>query len=293
MSTNVIIPVFNRPEYTELLLKSLYKEKHGAKIAPIIVDNCCRNSVKKMIVEWINAHDPSNEEIERPRLIECVKNIGFGGALNAAIDTGLTKYVVIMHNDTVVFPGWLGAMLEVMEKNSDEAAVVVPRTCYANEWSPCIGDIREKYQKIKPPNKDRLSSQEVEKIFSDFYSGDKTMFTRTIAEKYQMDSTYSPEMSSFCCLTRSEYFDKYGKFDEDFWPRGFEDKFWFRQIERDGWISLIANRAYVHHWGNITSDGPGFSFPDNMKMNNEKYKQKCLDQDRLGVKADNTEKMDV
>jgi hypothetical protein len=69
-------------------------------------------------------------------------------------------------------------------------------------------------------------------------------------------------------------FINFGNFDEDFWPRTYEDKFWFFKIQREGFCCQGCSYSYVHHFGNITSDGPGFCFPDMAKRNEEKYKEK-------------------
>jgi hypothetical protein len=82
---------------------------------------------------------------------------------------------------------------------------------------------------------------------------------------------YCSEIASFCMVTRRILLDG---FDESFFPRGFEDKLWFARLEQEGYRCEVANHAYVHHWGNITSDGPGFAFPDVYQRNEKLYRVK-------------------
>lgn len=272
---DVIIPVFNRPEYTKLLLDSLYSVNHGVKIAPVIVDNASRKRTKSLITEWMAAYKPS-EFVAEPRLITCLTNTGFAGALNRALEK-TSEYVIIMHNDTLPFNGWAGEMYEGI-KDDEDIAVIMPRTNYANEGSPCILEMRKQFETIKPCNKDRIEPQQIEEIIAKLIPDKEKFMAELAASKLRI--SYSPEISSFCMMVRSSLFKEFGKFDEDFWPRGFEDRFWFRAIERAGYVCMISNRAFVYHNGNTTSDGPGFSFPEIMKINEEKYKAKCLEIDR-------------
>lgn len=281
---DVIIPFFNRPEYTKTVLDSLYRTDHGVPISPILVDNGSRKKTKDTVFQWKAVYADLPEDIRQkvaePRIVSLTENKGFSGALNAGISAyESSEFVVIMHNDCIPFDGWAKEMLDCFTESDEDVAIVVPRTCYANEHSPCIPDLRKKFEAIKPSNKERVTSEEIEKLISEMYP-DKKALLESLRGTSQLQMTYSPEISSFCMMTRSSHFSKYGKFDEDFWPRGFEDKFWFRAMERDGFVCMISNRAYVHHMGNITSDGPGFSYPDVMKLNDEKFRAKCLEKDK-------------
>lgn len=279
---DVIVPFMNRPEYTKLLIDAFSSASHGAKIRPVLVDNGSLKRSKDLVRNWIDSYpslpDSAKDHLAVPKVIELVSNKGFAGALNAAIASGpLSEHVIIMHNDCVPFDGWAGEMLGCFTESDEDIGIVIPRTSYANECSPCIMSVRKRFEAIKPCNKDRLTSEEIEAVISSLFP-DKKAFLEELASS-QFRTTYSPEISSFCMMTRSDLFSKYGKFDEDFLYRGFEDKFWFRPMERDGYICMIANRAFVHHNGNTTTDGPGYCFPDIFKANEDRYKAKCLAMD--------------
>lgn len=282
----VIIPMCNRPEYGMACLESIYSTPHGARIAPIVVNCGSRPKTVKLVQEWIGRHAGLSEDvkstIQEPRVVHLPVNKGFSNGINAgllSIEKIEEKSICILHNDTVVFPGWMGHMLSAFQED-DDVGVVVPRTSYANEMSPCDAETRKQFEALKPSNKDRIATEDLNTILTTLYGNDRSAFVAKIAEKNQRPYTFSPEISSFCMLTKGEHFAKYGKFDEDFWLRGYEDKLWFRALERDGYICMIANSAYVHHFGNVTSDGPGFSFPEIMKVNEEKFKAKCLEKDK-------------
>jgi GT2 family glycosyltransferase len=281
---SIIVAIFNAPAYTKACLNTLYETDHGYPIIPIVVNNNSRKNATEVISEWEKQYDSISEDqkkiVSRPKVITLQNNAGFSGGVNAALEIVETKYTCILHNDAIVFPNCIKEMVSTFDTADEEVAVIVPRTSYANEMFPCVLEIREKFTKIKPSNKARIDLEEINKMMNLLYP-DKMLFLEKLRSEAQFKSTYCPDIPSFCMLAKTELFDKYGKFDKEFWPRGFEDKFWFRKLERDGLVCMIANQAYAHHFGNITSDGPGFCFSELMKINEQRFKEKWAEIDKF------------
>jgi GT2 family glycosyltransferase len=206
-------------------------------------------------------------------VVEMDRNKGFAGGVNAGLEFAGDGRVVIMHNDVIVTNGWAEAMGKVMDSEEDAAAVTC-RTNYANEGCVCVPETRKRFEQVKPSNKVRLEPAEVKDVLSKTYPDGIDAEAGRVFSEAKMPSQYSVEIASHCVLVREGMFKKYGTFDEDFFPRGFEDKFWFQALELDGWACFVSNMAYVHHFGNATSDGPGFSFPEVFRINEAKFKEK-------------------
>ncbi len=265
----LIIPIFNQPEYTHVCLWSLYKTLHGHEIKPIIVDSGSRRRTKDVIAEWVGAYKPF--ELLPPQVVVMAENKGFAAAVNAGLGVAdLSTPVCIMHNDCVPFDGWAGEMMAVLGTTPDP--IVAPRTNYSNELGPCVQELRQRFEKIKPSNKAKVSAAEAESLLQQCYGDGRQAVLNSLLLGPRTSTMM--DISSFCLLAKSGTYSKYGLLDEDFQPRGFEDKFWFRGIANDGLGCTIANRAFVHHFGNITSDGPGFCFPDQMRENEERFRRK-------------------
>lgn len=283
----VIIPVFNRPEYTRVCLDSLTETDPGCLIWPILVDNGSRRRTQELLKNWPEQTiQVPHANLGEPTYIRLDWNKGFAAALNAGLAKALEKNpkaICIMHNDTVVFPGWAGEMKAVLDEAEEEVAAVVPRTNYANEHSMCMPMYRKRFEEIKPDNKVRISPEEIMEIVEKTYPNGKEKVLEELAAS-PMRSSYSPEIASFCMMVKTEVLKEYPLFDEDFFPRGYEDKLWFLRMERDGYVVSVANRAFVHHFGNITSDGPGFSFPREAQVNRAKFDEKVLELNRKGAK---------
>lgn len=283
---DLIIPVFNVPSYTSVCLDSLYSVDHGCNVRPIVVDNGSRKKTKGVIEEWktrwSGLSQAQKDICSEPKVVTLDKNYGFAGGINAGMDVSTTERVVVMHNDVVPFGGWCDEMRKVFADAQDDVGCVIPRTSYSNEHGPCIDDVRERFRALKPSNKERIDPDEIVALVDKCYPEGRQEFVNRIRQA-KPQFMYSPEVASFCMMLTRENFEKYGKFDTDFWPRGFEDKYFWRKMERDGWVCLLAVRGYVHHFGNITSDGPGFNVAETMKANDEKFKAKCAASDKEAI----------
>lgn len=280
--TPIIIPVFNRLEYSSICLDSLYETPHGALVVPIVVDNGSRPRTSNWLAEWQARWD--GPDACRPIIARLPRNAGYAAALNqgirAAKEAGLWgDHVFLMHNDCVPAPGWAKEMLDCIGSSDEETLVAIPRTNYANEHTPCIPDLRAAWEAIKPPNKERIEVDAIRGLLAKLYPLGLGKVSEDLATQDPRTS-YSPEMCSFCCVIKPKAFEENPGFDEDFFPRGQEDKFWWLKMERQGFACMRCNRAFVHHSGNITSDGPGFAQPEIAAVAQEKYREKVKEMDQ-------------
>lgn len=268
----MIIPVFNKPEYTQACLDSLLVTDPGTNLRPIIVDNGSRTKTRRLLERWIK-DARERPFLSDPRIVANKENFGFAGALNRAINESRDgELAMIMHNDCIPFKGWAREMLDCLELHEDDDVIAVaPRTNYANEMRPCLPGVRERFEGLKFPNKDRVAVDQIDGLMRELYPEDQDAFLTRLRDDPR--TSYLPEICSFCLLVRKQALRDV-PFDEDFWPRFFEDKLWFLHHERQGCACMLSNWSYVHHFGNITSDGPGFSMPDLFAMNEKKFKEK-------------------
>lgn len=285
----LIVPILNRPEYTEVCLEKIYTTNPGLKVRPIIVDNGSRPKTARIIDRFASATS-STEQVECANLIRFENNRGLAGSVNAGIDRikswgcGPDELVCVMHNDCYPFVGW-AKELELALDDDEDAALAIPRTNYANEHSPCVPELREKFLRDKPSNKDRIEVVQIRKTLNVLYpNGEEAVLN--MLKKNTFRTTYSPEPSSFCLLTRLSFLTKFNGWEECFYPCFFEDKFWALQLARLGFVCVVSNYSYVHHFGNITSDGPGYCFPDMFSANSLKFRNKLNELDAAGPKKE-------
>ena len=63
------------------------------------------------------------------RVMRSTENQGFLRNCNRAAQTARGRHLLLLNNDTLVLPGWLGSLLDLMEKD-DRAAIVGSKMIY-------------------------------------------------------------------------------------------------------------------------------------------------------------------
>lgn len=106
-NVSIIIVNYNGKIFLKDCLNSISAtEAAGEEI--IVVDNSSIDGS----VEYIKENFPDVV------LIELDRNYGFAKANNIGVEKARGEYIVFLNNDTIVTPGWLYALLEVMSKDS-------------------------------------------------------------------------------------------------------------------------------------------------------------------------------
>jgi GT2 family glycosyltransferase/glycosyltransferase involved in cell wall biosynthesis len=110
---SIIIPVFNKAEFTFQCLRSLLREVDFAETEVIVVNN--------------NSTDETGQLLscfkDYIRVIENTENRGFVDACNQGAELARGEYLVFLNNDTFVLPDWLNPLVETAENDDSIGAV--------------------------------------------------------------------------------------------------------------------------------------------------------------------------
>ena len=110
MEVTIIIPNFNGLRFMKDCLKSLDNQScKDYKL--LIVDNGSSDGSK----EWLREN--------RISFIDLDKNLGFAGGCNVALGQVNTDYVILLNNDTEVFPDYVEKLLSAIKKDKKIFAV--------------------------------------------------------------------------------------------------------------------------------------------------------------------------
>lgn len=109
----VVIPNYNGIKFLPECLDSLSKQKGNVGFRVLIVDNGSTDGS----VEWIKSHAPETE------LICLDTNTGFCHAVNVGIQKAETPYVLLLNNDTKVYPDFVEKLYEGIEAREDAFSV--------------------------------------------------------------------------------------------------------------------------------------------------------------------------
>ena len=113
IKTSIIIPVFNKVEFTLQCLRSLIEEIDFNENEIIIVDNASKDETSRVLTHFESV----------VRVMRNEENRGFVDACNQGAASARGKYLVFLNNDTGVLPGWLQHLLETIEANPANGAV--------------------------------------------------------------------------------------------------------------------------------------------------------------------------
>ncbi|MDT7778283.1 MAG: hypothetical protein QOC99_795 [Acidobacteriota bacterium] len=112
-NTSVIIPVFNKVEFTFQCLRSLLREVDFRSTEVIVIDNASTDETREVLSHFGRY----------VRVVENDTNLGFVDACNQGATVARGRYLVFLNNDTVVLPGWLDHLVETVERDERTGAV--------------------------------------------------------------------------------------------------------------------------------------------------------------------------
>jgi len=109
LAASIIIPVFNNLHLTQQCLDSIFKNTTPGLYEVIVVDNGSSDGSR----EYLQSIQP------RVRYIRNSRNLFFARGCNRGAWSANSENLLFLNNDTVVKPGWLEAMLEVLAESPE------------------------------------------------------------------------------------------------------------------------------------------------------------------------------
>lgn len=110
---SIVIPVFNKAEFTFQCLRSLLDEIDLRTAEVIVVNNGSTDATSEVLDYFGNFI----------RVIDNQENLGFVDACNQGAPLARGEYLVFLNNDTIVTHGWLEHLQETIERDSSIGAV--------------------------------------------------------------------------------------------------------------------------------------------------------------------------
>jgi GT2 family glycosyltransferase len=199
---SIVIPVHNQIAYTKSCLESLWANAEGAEI--VVVDN--------------GSTDGTAEYLASQRGITVIRNgenRGCAPAWNQGVEAARGELVVILNNDVIVTPGWLGGLISFSEQ--------------------------ERLDIVSPAIREGEVTYEVERYRKEFVSRMGDVARMGVAD-------------GICFMVRRRVFETVGAFDEHFRIGQFEDADFFRRAAAAGFRLGTTGRSFIHHFGSVTQD---------------------------------------
>lgn len=109
----IVIPNYNGIKFLPECLDALYAQENSPAYQILVVDNGSQDGSLALL----------EKQFPEVRLIALPHNTGFCHAVNLGIKASEAPYVILLNNDTKVFPGFVRALYEAIEEKPDAFSV--------------------------------------------------------------------------------------------------------------------------------------------------------------------------
>jgi len=106
VKVSIVIPVHNDVVFTKQCIDSIRRSTNSSECELIIVDNGSDQATKEFL-STLKATIITND-----------KNEGFAKAINKGISKCRAEYILLLNNDTALFPGWLAKMIAAFDNTT-------------------------------------------------------------------------------------------------------------------------------------------------------------------------------
>ena len=221
---SVVILNWNGRRHLERYLPSVVAHTEGdAEV--VVADNGSTDDS----LQWLRLNYPD------VRVIRLDRNYGFAGGYNRALREVESEYVLLLNSDVEVTAGWWQPLVEVLDTESDVAAVA-PKLLADME--------RTKFEYAG------ASGGFIDYLGYPFCRG--RILSNVEEDRGQYDNRrdiFWASGAAMCC--RREVFESLGGFDEDFFAHMEEiDLQWRMQLA--GWRIVVEPKSVVYHLGGGT-----------------------------------------
>lgn len=234
---SIVVPAFNQCRMTLHCLRSLLAHPQSTPFEVILADDCSTDATSTI------EQRVSGLILSRPQ-----ENRGFVRNCNLAAEQARGDYLLLLNNDTEVTPGWLDALVEVLDRDP-LAGVVGPRLLFANGklqeaggivWSDASG---WNFGRMDDPDKPQYS--------------------------YLKRCDY---VSGACLLVRTSLWQDLGGFDERYVPAYYEDTDLCFAARSAGYSVFMQPQSQVIHFEGMTNGTDlGSGIKKYQQVNQEKF----------------------
>lgn len=230
---SVVIPTRDNIPYLHSTLESIKNVTDPnllSKLEIIVVSNG-GNKEKESTFGFISGYGKTY-----PTTIKLLhtNSAGFSHAVNFGLKESKGQYLMFLNDDVVVSEGWLSTMVMAMEQASTEYPKV--KFGYCGPRSNNVMDV-QLIPRGTFPNQDRPEG------------ANET--AQLLRQSPNPNWTPTQVISGFCFLMTREMYEAVGDLTS-FGLGGFEDNDYCLRAVEKGYIGLIANKAFIFHFGQQT-----------------------------------------
>jgi len=254
---SIVILAHNQLPYTKQCLDSI-RQHTTVPYELIIVDNGSTDGTAEYLTEFgerwresaAQAGDSKSDRCRAVKVLRHDRNLGYAAGNNSGIAAADGSHILLLNNDVVVTPGWLGRL-----------------TRFA-EWDPRIG--------IVGPMSNYVSGPQLVREFSYDSASLEGLdeFASRWAKERAGESVVFPRVVGFCMLIKRNVIERIGGLDTRFGLGNFEDDDFSIRAAIAGFRSAIAVDCFIHHFGSRTFIGERIDYKESLLRNWAIFKEK-------------------
>jgi GT2 family glycosyltransferase len=239
-SASIVVVTYNGLSFNRLCLESVLANTEE-DFELIVVDNRSEDGTRSYLTKL-------SESDARVRVLFNARNVGFAPACNQGLALAGGEHVVLLNNDTMVAPGWLGGLL---------------------------GHLRDPEVGLVGPVTNRIGNEaEIETHYRTW--GEFLELARNRSERYAGEWLEIRTPAMFCLAMRRQTFLRLGPLDEGYEIGLLEDDDYAERARRAGYELRCADDVLVHHFGEasfgqLVSSG---EYRQILERNQRRYAQK-------------------
>ncbi len=236
-TVSIVIPVYNKWEYTAACLRSMANTSNAASFEIIVVDDGSKDETPERLQGIVGLEFIRNKS-----------NLGFVGSCNNGAAAAKGSYIVFLNNDTQVLDGWLDALLQTFQQFPDTglagARLVYPDGSLQEAGGMVFQD-GSGWNYGRGDNADRPD-----------YS-----FTREV-----------DYCSGACVMLPAALLRQLGGFDQRYAPAYYEDTDLAFQVRAAGFkVRVQAAATIIHHEGITAGTNTGSGTKRYQEINRKKF----------------------